>query len=344
MPLVLNPISTSQYDLATSAFVTNVLAAGGFTPTAAQTLMIPTMITAASKLFSRYCGGRLFGQQNYAEILTPWGARPDRGEVSKAALSQYPITGPIRLAMSRTSILIITNTDQLTNQDAWVIFNKTGDVEYKDLIYTGVTLTRMVSGTVTQNQINWTTTSPYTTITDVANSINALGGGWQATVQTVAGVYPNPGLLPAAWMVGIREPKLAFGPGVSVDVYSQSLTWYDIDIESGILKIYGCGYGSPGLTGWSSGGDWTDDGTDWGFGFGGYGQVQAIYQAGYNPIPEPLQLACAEQVQYVFNRLNTDQNIKMEKAKDYQYETAMNKYGIPEYIMNTLDYFKDWKI
>lgn len=75
----------------------------------------------------------------------------------------------------------------------------------------------------------------------------------------------------------------------------------------------------------------------------GYGNqnIQVTYTAGYSPIPDDLQEACAQAVLVAYNRMGKDLTLSMEKIGDYQY---INKSDVmkllPDDIMATLNYYR----
>jgi hypothetical protein len=333
MPVTPVPITSTDLDLATGAFVTDVLAAGGVTLSADQTSILASLVTAASREIIRYCGNRPFAATSFTEIVTPEGSRYDRGEPAAVTLRRFPVISITRCATGRTGVLAIANTASTTDE-ASVSLVATGDADFDNLTYTGLSLSRTVAGTVTTNMVSWTTTSPYTTIGAVATAINLLGGGW--TAATVSSGSPDLSRLPAAYLVGAREPKDALGVGgATLDVFGTSYTGYSIDRSTGILRCNG--WGSSGrYAGWDSG--WGDEGD-----YGGP-QLQVVYRAGFATVPEQLQLACAEAVQLMLARLTQDPSLKSETTGAYSW-TARDALGsLSEGSMATLSHFRDWKV
>lgn len=188
MPVVPTPISTSAVDLITGTFATNALLAGGISLTSAQSTILPSVITSASREIIRYCG-RQFSAITYDEILTPEGGRQDRGEPASVKLSYFPVVSIDRVSTGRATVLTITNTDTSTNQLASVAFEVSGDVEYNDLSYTGLILGRAASGSTTTTSLSF---AGYPTINTLATAINGLGNGWKASVASNRS--PSPGL------------------------------------------------------------------------------------------------------------------------------------------------------
>lgn len=349
MPIQVNvpglqvPAPTSPIDVATGAFVQGLCAAGGMVLSAAQLAVLPTLVTAASREISRFCG-RLFPLASYFDILSPEGGRQDCGEPAIDKLTMYPVDTVTRVATGRTGALLVSNSDPTTNQDAWIGFNTSGSVEWAGtLLYTGLTLTRYTGGTQYQDVVSWTTASPYTTIQSVAATINGLGGGWSATVQSSGSGAQQIGGLPAAWLVGAREPKGAFSPGTTLDVFQTTAgVSYDIERRTGLLRCYfggglGGGWGGYGGDPWCGQGDGV-----WGYGGGvlGNAQVRVDYTAGFATVPEPLQRVCAECVKMTLDRLARDSSLKSENAGDYSYAVRDSWASLPDWCTQTLWLYK----
>lgn len=331
---VANP---SPVDLITSTYASQVLAAGGVTLSGQQSAILPTLITAASREIIRYCS-RQFALTSYTEIVIPEGGRQDRGEPASAKLSAFPVQSVASVLTNRATVLTIRNTDAATNQFASVAFSVTGDVEYLDLAYTGLVLSRTASGVTTATTLSF---AGYVTLGALAAAINALGSGWNASVQS------NYNLHPSASLVGVREPKNALSNGACLDLFTTPATSFDIDRASGILRCYG-GQGGSGLGGfYGAFGDPAFAAMDGMGGYGGawgWGQYQVSYSAGWATIPENLQQVCAEVVKGMYARLNTDPSLKSESADKYSYALRDVISTLPEWATTTLGYYKDWKV
>jgi hypothetical protein len=333
-----NSASSSPVDLATGSFVAQVLAAGGVTLTAAQSAILGSLITAASREMIRAMGNRLFPLATLTEIVTPEGGRQDRGEPASATLSQFPIQDVVSIMTGRGGVLTIKNVDTTTNQIATVAFTLTGDVEWLDLTYTGLKLSRMASGVTTTNTVTF---AANVTLNALATAINALGGGWNATVQS------NYGLWPSASLVGVREPKNALSNGACLDMFTQAASSCDIDRPTGILRCYG--WGGNGAGGWGAFGDPWGAGFDGMGGYGGggafgWGQYRVQYQAGWATIPESLQLVAAEVVKLMFARLNSDPSLQSETADKYTWAAKASLANLSDDMMRTLMYYKEWRV
>jgi hypothetical protein len=304
----------------------------------AQAAILPTLITAASREIQRFCG-RLFPLTTYSEILTPEGGRQDRGEPASAKLSAFPVQSVASVLTGRSGVLTIKNTDTTTNQFAQVSFSVTGDVEYFDLTYTGLTLSRTASGVTTTSTVTF---AANVTLAALAAAINALGNGWSAAVQSSYGLWPS------ASLVGVREPKNALSNGACLDLFTQPATSYDVDRAAGILRCYGWGGGGAGGFGFGGGfGDPWGGAFDGMGGYGGalgWGQYQCTYTAGWATIPENLQQIAAEVVKGMFARLSIDPALKSETADKYTWAARDSMANLTDDQMRALNYYRDWKV
>jgi hypothetical protein len=334
--------SNPGVDLATFPFVVEALQAGGVTLTPPQRAIVPALITAASREVARFCG-RPIAAGTYTEIVGPEGTRLDRGEPAVARLSYFPVIDVIRCASGRTTALLVRNTDTTTNQEAALQFTTAGDVEYFDLVYTGIKLVRTASGAVSSETVAWPASPPYMTIAQLAAAIGGLGAGWRATAQASAASRPDLSLLPVNYLVGVREPKNALGPGAALDVFSGPPPSYDIDRRTGLLRYYGC-------AGWgTAAGAWGDPfGASWADGAAGAWddapQIQVTYTAGFATIPENLQRTCAELVKASLERLGTDSLIQSESAGSYHYTVRESVATLPDWAFQVLSVYKDWQV
>jgi len=315
-------------DLTTSSHAAHVLLAGGVSLTPAQELILPSLITAGSREIIRYCGNRLFRLTTLTEMVVPEGGRQDRGEPATAKLSQFPVQQVLRVMTGRTPALVVANHDPATNQIAQLAFQTTGDVEWHDLTYTGLRLTRVASGATHEDLLTFAD-SP--TLQALASAVNALGGGWSASVQ-LGGGAGGLGAFPAAELIGAREPKNARGCGARLDLFTTPASSFEIDRSTGILR---CVEGAC-----SAWGHW-----DGGLGDGGsLGRAQwsVTYQAGWATVPEDLQQVCAEVVKGVLARLDTDPTLESETADHYQWTARESLATLPPWAVSTLNSYKDW--
>jgi hypothetical protein len=268
---------------------------------------LATAITAASRAVQRYCR-RWFVLQNYLEIRTPQAGQWDKGEPDLILLGQYPVVGPARLRAGRQDAVVVVNDDPVTNQEAYVGFATSGDPDI-GLTNTGLTLTRVAGGVQTTGQVSWTTSPPYTTLQTVVDAVNALGGGWQATLQS-----PSLANLGAYNLYGSEGAGGALATARCVlSVFSRDLSFARIDVASGtvFLAADATGYGDYG-SGLGSGWFWPG-GAD---AVGGAGrfrpEVLCAYQAGYATIPEDVQTAALAVTKVMLQELQTDTRFDSE--------------------------------
>lgn len=323
----------SPYDLITTGYAASSLAAGGAVPSAAQTAILPELVTAASVEIQKELH-RVIPAADYDEILAPVPGRPDRGEPSTVRLSRYPVNGSPLVWGGRATAVTVLNTDTATNQVAYAGFDAAGDPELQ-VTYTGLTLTRIASGVTTVNDI------PFAglTVRGLTDAVNAAGGGWTATV---ASGTPAPGLFPASMLAGAREPKPGFPPGCDLSLFPALVPGASVDRAAGIVSFNEGPYWGPGNgTGY---GDWGGEG---GYDGGGSrcGQVRVTYNAGYAAVPAQFQSFAAEVVKAMLERLRTDTTLASETAKDYGYtarlvlsETALQT------VLLALQKYKDFSL
>jgi hypothetical protein len=313
-------------DLATSTFVTNYLAAGNFTLSSAQTTVLPQTITDASKLICREAR-RYFALATYDQVSNPLSGQPDKDEPDFVLARAFPLQSVVRVSTGRTSALTLANTNT-ANQDAYVQFTFTGDPEIS-VIRTGLTLTRYASGTETANSFTWTTTSPFTTVQSLADSINALndGGGWVATVAIGMGGWKAADLYGPLTPLGVLN-----GAAVSLDLFTTRLS-ADAIMDEGvillpILSTAGGGLGDPWL--------WPDSGNPMAGAESWKAQIRVITTAGWPVVPEPIQRATAELVKAYFERLEKDGTVESEQAKDWNTKLRTTWDAMPPWVKQTV--------
>ncbi len=256
---------------------------------------LATAITAASRAVQRYCR-RWFLLQSYLEIRTPCPGQWDKADPDLILLGQYPIVGPARLRIGRTNAVQIVNQNATTNQEAYVSFTTSGDPDIS-LTNTGLLLTTVASGVQTTNAITWTTTSPFTTLQSIVNSINALGGGWLATLQS-----PALANLGAYNLYGSEGTSGALAPSqCMLSVFATDLSYARIDVASGTVFL------ASETLGNNAGPDWLwPTGVDAGPAGNFRPEVLCAYSAGYSVIPEDIQTATCTVIKALLQELQTD--------------------------------------
>lgn len=231
-----------------------------------------TIITAVSRGIEQWCD-RVFHSASYTHYFDG----VDSWHQSHLPLRQYPVTEITRVATGRTCALTVKNTSTTTNQRATV-----------SLSSTALKLSRVASGSTTNNSLALAT---YTTITDLANAIIAVGNGWSATV---AGNSDDYGKWPSADLKAIQgavNARSDFG-GAELYLYTEELPYFLVNDAQGTL------YGSFPL---------------------GFQNIEVKYTAGYTTIPDDIQQGAVQAVAALYYQSKLDPNLKSERIGDYQY-------------------------
>src|SRR5579884_529304 len=232
---------------------------------------LASLITAASDAIRRVCG-RDFSQTSYSEYYS---GSIGSGTVEPIRLRQFPVLEITRVASNPRPALRVQNTDGVTNQRATV-----------ETTATVLRLFRVASATPVTNDLAFTT---YPTIAVLAAAVNALGAGWSATVVDNFANWPSADLKP------LQGAATALFGGRDLELYTEDLqpflTWPPGD-------PFGDEAGYQALTGWR-----LDDETGEVYGRFPRGQlnVRIDYSAGFATIPQPVQEACVQLVQDLYN-------------------------------------------
>ena len=230
---------------------------------------LASLITTASDAVRRVCG-RDFTQTSYTEYYS--GGIYIREPLR---LRQFPVIEITRVASNPRSALRVQNTDSVSNQRATV-----------ETTPTSLRLFRVAAATPVTNDLPFTT---YPTITSIASAVNALGAGWSATIVDNFANWPSADLKP------LQGAATALFGGRDLELYTEDLqpflTWPPGD-------PFGDEAGYQALTGWR-----LDDETGELFARLPRGQlnVRIDYTAGFATIPQPVQEACVQLVQDLYN-------------------------------------------
>jgi hypothetical protein len=293
-------------DLITPGFVQ-----GLFTVDAAQIAGLPSVVTGASRLVRKWTN-RKFSRATYDELYTidPQGQLLTR---------EYPINS-IRVRSNPTTVLTINQTDSTTNQDAWVTFSSTGGQD-SGVTLTGLILSRYASGIQTDSPFLFST---YTTIASLTVAINALGSNWTATADQTyhlwgtADLRANQGAMPAL-----------SGDGARLQVHTQTVPVV-YDAESGIVSL-NCN-GNTSSMRWGPTSSFLDDQEL----RGSFLAYRVILDAGYDTIPEDLQIATAEIVKAMLDRALLNSTLASEALGDWRVEYRMLFPMLPSSAQQTL--------
>ncbi|MDB5356540.1 MAG: hypothetical protein JWN24_2993 [Phycisphaerales bacterium] len=232
---------------------------------------LASLLTAASDAIRRACG-RDFTLCSYTEYQS--GGIYIREPLR---LRQFPVVEITRVACNPRPALLVQNGDGIANQRATV-----------ETTATSVRLVRIASAVATTNDLLY---ANYPTIASMASAINALGGGWAATVRGEFANWPSADFRPlqgaAAVLVGGRDLELY------TEAVQPSAAWSD----AGGSGADGVEDYSQGAAGWR-----LDDETGELFGRFPRGQLnlRIDYRAGFATIPQPVQEACVQLVQDLY--------------------------------------------
>lgn len=137
------------------------------------------VVSAASRAVEGYLG-RTIGSGTYDEI-----AMPD-GRDGVLYCRRYPVASIPRVSGGLMAVLSVSNTDS-SNALATAEMVTSGDPI--NPTYTGLKFTRIASGTPTTSSTLAFAT--YTTLSALGAAIEALGGGWDATVAAGYETFPS---------------------------------------------------------------------------------------------------------------------------------------------------------
>jgi hypothetical protein len=243
--------------------------------------VIGALITAASDGIAKYCK-RDFYSRSYDELYDGNGGRI-------LELRQYPIQSVQSVRYRPVTVLKVINNSTSLNQQARV-----------QVTSTGLTLTRTASGVVTTNSLTF---AGNVTIAALATSITALGNGWSA--QAVGdsggdyGLWPSADLyIPPSFGDGTTSQGnlTARGQFAELKMHTYELAGYQFDPRGWLLRAIP--YTDPELL--------HPEDIVWPPGIKNF-RIQ--YTAGYTTIPEAIQQACAEWVEYFYYETLRNPNI-----------------------------------
>jgi hypothetical protein len=175
-----------------------------------------------------------------------------------------------RDAAAPRAALLVQNGDALTNQRATV-----------ETTTTGLRLTRVASAVVTTSDLAY---ASYATIAAMASAINALNAGWSASPRAGFDQWPS------ADLKSLQGALSVIQGGRDLELYSESIQPLAglpfADEESG-----------PFTGGWR-----LDDETGELYGRFPRGQlnIRIDYRAGFASVPQPVQEACVQLVQDLY--------------------------------------------
>ncbi len=312
-------VSPSPPDLITYDFAEGYCSVLGLTD--AQRDQLPSLVAAASMAVRRFCQDRNFDQRTYTEFH----GVSLNGQIR---LLQPPVQIVQRVQGQPALALTVSNTSTAV-QAAQVYFAYTGvwqGYATNAQTPTGITLSSVSSGVVTTSTVSFVTSQ---TITALAVLINAVGGGWVATADSVLGLWPVTEL--DGGYVGQGAAAGAFpSGGAQFDVLQ------DLDLSGFRLDTRRNGFLQVGRQGtlanqWGPGGDLFWNNASW------CGRVKVTYVGGETVIPMQVQIATAELVKFMLYVMKTDTILESETAQEYTYKLCTKMLGaIPPQVAQAL--------
>lgn len=247
----------------------------------ANSSYLAALISAASESIQKYCH-RQFVLASFSEYYNGgiYNTAPFR-------LREFPVTAITRFAGWPQAAIQIINTDTTTNQRATVQVLTTLDV----------VLFRVASAITHTDTILAATAI---TIGGLASAINALGGGWQATIQTESQTgdftkWPQTDLRP------LQGAVTAFSSGAWLEIFTEDYSPY-----------IGWGGNWAGDGNGGDAGPWTGNTYGWrldaesGEVYGhfprGQQNIRVDYSAGYATIPPSVQQATCDLVEWQYQQ------------------------------------------
>ncbi len=231
-----------------------------------QDSLLATLITAVSDAIEKYCR-RDFYVRSYDELYNGSGER-------RLLLREYPVQSVESLLTRPTIVLRIQNTNRALNQRASVAITSTG-----------LRLVRVASGVVTADtSVTWAANP---TLQAVANAVNALANGWQASVAgestgdfglwASADLYVKPSYGDGTQSSGALDAR---SQAAGLKLHLTPVRDFEWDARGWLIWPAPCA--EPDLL---QSGDavWPP----------GINNFRVQYTAGYSTIPEAVQEACA---------------------------------------------------
>lgn len=294
-------------DLITQDYLTAALADYGLT--ANQTALLPALTAAASRTIRDWCN-RQFTRATYDELYSADPREP-------LILREYPVNAVLRLSANPTAVISISQTNTATNQRATAMLATSGNAD-SGLTVTGLTLNRIASGVTTTATLLFATS---VTLNALAAAVAALNAGWTATVCSGYGLWPT------ADLRAVQGAKPCMGSQTAdFKIHVDDLS-FELDEKKGIVSL------------WDQSNDDPFDSPRFGAAFtNDYGDqklmpaannLRVVYDAGFDTIPESVQLAAVELVKASLERLKTDSTLVSETDGTYSWTGKMQIEGIP---------------
>jgi hypothetical protein len=292
---------------------------------------VPALIAAASRAAENYCN-RHFLAADYDEEY-------DGNGFGSLLLKQFPVNRVDRLMTSPRPVLAVANVDRarVAIASAALATAVAAPAGRDDPLPASALLLRAFRDGVPDPDATLPF-SAHPTLNDLAAAVNALGGGWTATV-------PDPstyGRWPTAWL---RAPQGAYnaagGAQARFTLHTLPLANYQLDAATGEVR-----FGSEDTYGPLEGfGPYFYVDPD-PFVLRGPKAIRVLYNAGFRAVPDDVQQAVALICQKMFDDDNTSQVYESEKLGDYEYRRSTTRFtltSLPAAALNILNFYKDWR-
>ena len=276
---------------------------------------LSSLIASASDSICRYCA-RDFTLQNYQHYYS---ISVLQREVP-ILLRQYPVQSVSRVGLA-TQAVQIQNSSNSTNQRANVSTDSTA-----------CTLYTIASAVPTTTVLTYAANP---TINALANAIAGVGNGWSANVQQ--GPNGSYGNWPSADLKPQQGAVSAFLGGAWLELYE------DVSVATGPFATTGQWEWGDGSSDWSmSGPGWRlqpDTGEMYIRVRRGSLNLRIDYTAGYQTVPESVQEACVQLIQWTYQNSQVNSALKSAKIEQYAYTLSDSKIW-PSTVLLALDSVK----
>ncbi len=310
----------SPPDLITYDFAEGYCSVLGLTDT--QRDQLPYLVAGASMAARRFCQDRNFDQRTYAEFHNV--------SLDGVIRLLQPPVQIVQRVQGQPSLALTVSNMSTAVQAAQVYFAYTGTWQgYSTSAETpaGLTLSSVASGVVTTSTVSFVTSQ---TISALATLVNAVGGGWTATADSVLGLWPVTEL--DGGYVGQGAATRAInGQGAQFNILQDlALSGFRLDTRRNGFIYVGRQNTDAYRWGPSSNDFFASDYTQ-------CGRVKVTYVGGETVIPMQVQLAVAELVKFTLYMLKTDTLLESETAQEYSYKLcAKMLMAIPPQVQQAL--------
>lgn len=298
MPITGSPLAPSTDLVAQADLLAALAAANAGALTAAEQALLPSLASWASDLIRKECHRR-FNRATYSERYTV----PINGTLM---LREFPVNRILRLAVNPTVVLSVSNTDATTNQRASVELATTGSQD-AGFTVTGLRLVRVASAVEHDDSVAITAGQ---TLQALADLVNAVGSGWSATCPDGRGLWPSTDLVP------VQGAYPALGLNSADFVLHVDEIPFNLDPRSG--AVYVSQSAIDPTSSFRFGPQFQTSFDDPILSPGELG-IHAIYDAGFDVVPGPIQGFAIETVHAWLARFKTDPLLQSESDGTYSW-------------------------